>query len=309
MGERFEIVEKLGIVREPGYLYYLNGAEVWRTKMVRAGTRNVAGPDLVATGRFVRERGYEYSLSADGDVIRVPRTQSHRAPPKWAPDVARIEWETNLGSSILSAQRSWLATDTALEQVAVEALRGCRRAVTVLGANLQKIGYPITEFFIPSPPMLLQRMERIEGVPMLKQFWIIIGGIQFVDIERHAHVDFWRQRGVDALFCDGLYVSTCDEDCLDGLEDDELVISPDGYHKDGISGGGPYSVVADDSWTPALEGFSWSGFAVPKSALEPLDFLGYLRTSILECAGFPGLLGDPAFEVLRPQLLAYVPLF
>ena len=93
-------------------------------------------------------------------------------------------------------------------------------------------------------------------------------------------------------------------------------LAPDGYHKDNISGGMPYGVRPGKVWLPTWEHFEWSGSRRPKSAWRPKsapsglpDFLGYLRTAVLECAGFPGLFGDDAFEPLRLQLLARVKAF
>jgi hypothetical protein len=312
---RHEIVEKLGVVRQAGYLYYLNGTEVWRTKMKRA-TDPAEQPTKVATGRFIPEQGYLYFLSPDGDIARMPRTRSHRAPPTWMPVGERAQWETELADKIVAAQRAWLALaqhgGEGVEAIAEEALRGCRRAVIALGENLRRIGYPV-EWVVARPPAGLdERLARlgraIRVPPILRLFWKEVGGISLVDLDGYEHNAFWSGRGVDAEVCDGLYVYTCSGEYEDAVEDDELVIAPDGHHKDNISGGGPYCVVPGDSWTPAVT-VSWTGFIAPRSLCEPLDFLGYLRTAILECAGFPGLLGDPAFEKLRPQLLADVPSF
>jgi hypothetical protein len=41
----------------------------------------------------------------------------------------------------------------------------------------------------------------------------------------------------------------------------------------------------------------------------PPTFVEYLRTSILECAGFPGFFGVPEFEPVRLELLDGLPYF
>jgi hypothetical protein len=66
--ENAELVERLGIHRETGYLYYLQGAEVWRTPM--KGQDGVAAQLALAT--FERESGYLYFLSDEGDIWRAP---------------------------------------------------------------------------------------------------------------------------------------------------------------------------------------------------------------------------------------------
>jgi hypothetical protein len=71
---RVEIVERTQIQREVGYLYFLRGADVWRTPLKRAGKQSPDdGPALVALGHFTREDGYLYYLDRNGDVARVKR--------------------------------------------------------------------------------------------------------------------------------------------------------------------------------------------------------------------------------------------
>ena len=159
-------------------------------------------------------------------------------------------------------------------------------------------------------------------------FWKIIGGVSFVDLEHYRHVSFWDKHKITAPqgFADGLHVDACSrgwasyicEEYEDWQNDDQqdeaeqflLSLSPDGYHKDNISGGESYGVFAESAWKPIWQYFQGSGVAKPVTALsDPPDFLSYLRTTILECAGFPGLLGIPAFDRLRDELLEGVPLF
>jgi hypothetical protein len=127
--------------------------------------------------------------------------------------------------------------------------------------------------------------------------------------------------------CDGLYLDGCDDEWFDCMIDEldalraaetdgssplpfALPLAPDGLHKDNVSGGEPYFVVPGDRWLAPLRNFRWCGPARPHSAPpNPCDLLGYLRTAILECAGFPGLYGSDAFEPIRQRLLEDVPVF
>jgi hypothetical protein len=69
-----EKVAKLGVKREPGFLYFLRGSDVWKTPMKRAGGPSAAGKaEKVAGGSFKREEGYLYFLDSNGDVSRAKR--------------------------------------------------------------------------------------------------------------------------------------------------------------------------------------------------------------------------------------------
>ena len=69
-----EKVAKLGVKREPGYLYFLRGSDVWKTPMKRAGGPSAAGKaEKVAAGSFKREEGFLYFLDSNGDVSRAKR--------------------------------------------------------------------------------------------------------------------------------------------------------------------------------------------------------------------------------------------
>lgn len=88
-----------------------------------------------------------------------------------------------------------------------------------------------------------------------------------------------------------------------------LDLSPDHWHKDNISGGAPYAVRAAAGWFAPMESFEWCGPARPRSAPPGTpDLVGYLRTALFECAGFPGYFGHPRFEPLRQMLLSGVEL-
>ncbi|MGZ3406041.1 MAG: hypothetical protein ACXVAN_06320 [Polyangia bacterium] len=60
--------------REPGFLYFLRGSDVWKTPMKRAGGPSAAGKaEKVAAGNFTRAEGYLYFLDSSGDVSRAKR--------------------------------------------------------------------------------------------------------------------------------------------------------------------------------------------------------------------------------------------
>jgi hypothetical protein len=237
---------------------------------------------------------------------------------------------------IIAAQKAWQAVsddDIAASKMASESLTRCADAIAVLSNNLHAIGYP----WASTEPISLDALQRniatIEktiGLPVPKiiaLFWEKIGGVSFVDLKKYRHVDFWESHKIRGPeFCDGLYVDACNDawasficdDFLDwkesssGEEDDAflLSLSPDGYHKDDISGGESYGLYPGASWKAIWENFEWAGVRRPASALvDSPDFLSYLRTAILECAGFPGLAGAPAFDPVRDRLLQGVPVF
>ena len=69
-----EVVAKLGVKRESGYLYFLRGSDVWKTPMKRAGGPSASNKaEKVAAGNFKREEGYLYFLDRKGDVARAKR--------------------------------------------------------------------------------------------------------------------------------------------------------------------------------------------------------------------------------------------
>jgi len=69
-----EKVVKLGVKREPGFLYFLRGTDVWKTPMKRAGGPPAAGKATkVAGGDFSRVEGYLYFLDNHGDIARAKR--------------------------------------------------------------------------------------------------------------------------------------------------------------------------------------------------------------------------------------------
>jgi hypothetical protein len=228
---------------------------------------------------------------------------------------------------ILVCRDRWLG---ALASGSVAALahatfEACRESVAQLGSQLAGLGYPLQTFLRPCPADLFERIEQVEshtGVRLpevIPEFWRIVGGIGLVDLRHYTHVAFWEGLGITPAhgFSDGVYVDACDDDWLtytvedfDNYADDHdeqsfmYTLAPDGYHKDDISGGPPYAIGRGSDWAPTWENFHWAGHRRPETATaDPPDFVSYLRTAILECAGFPGFFGDREFEAIRRNLV------
>lgn len=228
---------------------------------------------------------------------------------------------------IIKHRNLWLErinSGSRIEKLVATSLAGCREAVDELSSRLEQLGYPAVSMKRPSVKGLDKRIAAIEkmtSVPVpsvVREFWREVGGISLIDVNDYAHVAFWDDAGVKGKkgFCDGLHVDYCDDEWKDYTIDDFEMYSedenessflyslaPDGYHKDDISGGSPYSVGRNSEWLPTWENFEWSGYHPPKTcASNKPDFMSYLRTSILECGGFPGLLGHSEFEPIRIKL-------
>ncbi len=224
----------------------------------------------------------------------------------------------------LEWQRATKAGDTSARRAIRDALQGCAEALQRIAEGLKQLRYPVEDMLTPCPAELDELVEETQGrtgrqlPPVLVEFWRTVGGVALVDLDGYAHVDFWEERGVSAEYCDGLLVEACTHDWVEYIvgeheqleadaefrEPDSFIflLSPDGYHKDDISGGLPYGLRPGSSWQPTWENFHWA--TRPASAGSgAVDFMGYLRTAVLECAGFPGLLGDASFEPVRQALL------
>ena len=241
----------------------------------------------------------------------------------------------NTIDKILENQRAWQALsaddESVVSAIALESLSKCADAIPVLSENLKHIGYVwVSSERIPAD-VLERNVQIVEtktglSIPkVLVGFWKLIGGVSFVDLETYQHVRFWKENKIFTRkgFADGLHIDACNDEwasftCDDYIEwftpdeskDFLLSLSPDGYHKDNFSGGSPYGVFTESAWKPIWQNFEWSSEIHPVTALaSPPDFLSYLRTTILECAGFPALLGVSAFNPIKEKLLTGVPLF
>ena len=64
-----EVVEKTGVTKEKGYLYYLDKqGDVSRSKMARAG-KGGGNAEKVATAGVTRESGYLYFIDKNGHLV------------------------------------------------------------------------------------------------------------------------------------------------------------------------------------------------------------------------------------------------
>jgi hypothetical protein len=73
-----ELVVKLGLKREPGYLYFVGNGKVYRTKFVVAGTvrepKPPPGPeDVVVDLGLVQDPAWNYFIDSNGNVSRAPK--------------------------------------------------------------------------------------------------------------------------------------------------------------------------------------------------------------------------------------------
>lgn len=74
-----EVVVKLGLKREPGYLYLVGNGKLYRTKMVAAGERSAEpkrelGPeDVVVDLGITQDPDYDYFIDRNGDISRTRR--------------------------------------------------------------------------------------------------------------------------------------------------------------------------------------------------------------------------------------------
>lgn len=259
-------------------------------------------------------------------------------PHEFPDRLARAPIRCPIVDALVAARDVWLARSPA-DRVAAgpEAMAACEAAVVELAARLLAIGLPVPAPITPCPD-LDRAVARLDAVgppapPALRTLWARVGRISLVDEAAYRHVAFWSDRGVrfrrrpgdDGVdVTDGLLIEAPTTTAiLDGLIEELTVqaemgeapghfLSPDGYHKDDISGGGPYVLVPDgDPWLARLSGFRWCGPSRPVSAPpgDHPDLVSYLRSSVLEAAGFPGLLGDRAFAPIRRDLVHGLPVF
>lgn len=230
------------------------------------------------------------------------------------------------------------AGPAAAEAAAREALTRCRDALGVLLERLSDLGYPgggaerpsrlnaVPGLAAPLSPGAVAEVRAalpVEPPRVLELFWEIVGGIDLSDARDRAHVLFFAKRGlrpdtpeslVDPLVIEGPTEAWLERatDALAAVPEDEaeLPLAPDAFAKDNLASDGPLTLAMNDDWTPLLEGeFAWAGRLRPRLAPASPDLLTYLRASVLECGGFPGLFGTTAFEDLRRLLTAGLPPF
>ncbi len=87
-----EVVAKLGQKREPGYLYFIKGTDLWRAPMKRAGGPSAAGKkEKVASAEFKREDGYLYFLDKSGNISRKLRAVGGQKRKKGKPAAKAVK--------------------------------------------------------------------------------------------------------------------------------------------------------------------------------------------------------------------------
>lgn len=226
--------------------------------------------------------------------------------------------------SAIHAYREAMADDP--ESATREAMIQCRASVEELLARLAGLGYPPT-FGLEdrATPAQLAAARKILGrsAPRVVEiFWEQVGGI-YLGGEDYGHCGFFDERGMRKSTTDVLQVDGLSQEWLGYLaqevavdrETDRILLplAPDHMQKDDLGTGDPQGVwLGDDDWKPRWAADStWPGLRWPDLAEETdqPDFLTYLRATILECGGFPGLLGVREFESLRRKLVAGLPPF
>ena len=75
-----ELVEKAGVKRETGYLYFLRGSDVYK-KVAGRGREGV--PLKVYIGTFAREEGFLYFLNKDGNIARARQRDVELVGHRW----------------------------------------------------------------------------------------------------------------------------------------------------------------------------------------------------------------------------------
>ncbi|MFW5746729.1 MAG: hypothetical protein ACOCWQ_04235 [Nanoarchaeota archaeon] len=73
-----EKVERVGVQREKGYLYFIDGnGDVARAKMARGASRR-KGSEVVKSVGVQKESGYLYFIDKQGDISRVKMARGRK---------------------------------------------------------------------------------------------------------------------------------------------------------------------------------------------------------------------------------------
>jgi hypothetical protein len=175
-----EKVARPGLTREPGYLYFLRGEEIWRTPLKRASDPpRPGGAELVVPASFVREDGWLYFLDADGDVSRDRRSHSapRVVPPTQPLDLSLVE-------ELLAARRPDESEPVELYLRAADRLEAAGHAPRAEFIRRQCAGEPAAELFA---------LHRVAwGIPELSEQLIVAADFRrgFLHTFRD-HTDSW----------------------------------------------------------------------------------------------------------------------
>jgi hypothetical protein len=115
-----ELVAKTGLVKQPGFLYFLRDNEIWRSPLRRAGEPATAAAERVWAGRFAPDPAYLYFIGPTGDVLRAARATPSPSPLPNAADerdrpVARFPLPLSPARRRLLAERVGLPLRELLE--------------------------------------------------------------------------------------------------------------------------------------------------------------------------------------------------
>jgi hypothetical protein len=243
---------------------------------------------------------------------------------------------------VVDARDRWLAATPAQRaEAGPVAIATCGDALETLTGRLRELGYPVPAPIEPCRDLDVALGQFSEAAivvpPALVEVWRRIGTLCLVDLDHYRHVAFWDRildewhadaaegRGGPTPSCDGVVIDGPSQegwvdyavDMLEDLADQDLPpsleLGPDDLHKDNVSGSGPYELLlpkpGDDPWLAAVDGFRWSSPRPSSAPPDPPDLVSYLRTAILECGGFPGLYGHPAFVPVLDRLTTDLPVF
>ena len=138
----------------------------------------------------------------------------------------------------------------------------------------------------PTPETKLNELEELVGdVPaLLREFYLEIGSVNFIGShplwEKNLYPDPIFISDIDYLISDAKCVTSDDEEYqaqIDNYGSLALVISPDYYHKEDVSGGPPYHIALPADDDPIILGME----NTPR-------FSSYLG-KVIKYGGFPGL--------------------
>jgi hypothetical protein len=243
--------------------------------------------------------------------------------------------------AVVAERDEWTATLSRDQDVRAEAERRlavCGEALRTVDERLQGVGYPVRPIVVPVPEPVLAHFDRLldeagmTAPPLLRSLWHVVGAVSVLDFSRYRHASFWQGRlGRTDRCTDGLHIDSpgdTEDECEgyadhligeregwleSGLAEDgdpfDWPIAPDDLHKDDVSGGDPYGLRQGlTAWDHRVVGVTWQGSPVTAPTGAP-DLLSYLRTAVLECGCFPGLLGAAEFEADRRYLTEGLPVF
>lgn len=122
-----ELVARLGVKREPDFLYFVEETKVQRVRRKRPG-KPAAEPETIAELQTPADPDWIYVVDEDGDVVRTPRPGTTSMPPpddvEWFAPAAALATIRALQTQPLAGSVQYLAEDLArFSQVLEEAAR------------------------------------------------------------------------------------------------------------------------------------------------------------------------------------------